>query len=61
MMMERSKMTRHLTHAILSRPWKQAAVEVMGFHLMHQSYEMTTDREGALARLMQNAHRSRNR
>lgn len=61
MMMERSKMTRHLTHAILSRPWKQAVVQDMGFHLMHQSCEMTTDREGAFARLMKNAHRFRDR
>ena len=61
MMMERSKMTRHLTHAILSRPWRQAMVEDMGFHLMHQSYEMTTNREGALANLMKNVHRFRER
>jgi len=46
MMMEGSKMTRHLTHAILSRPWRQALVQDMGFHLMHQSYEMTTNRGG---------------
>lgn len=61
MMMEQSKMTRHLTHAILSRPWRQALVQDMGFHLMHQSYEMTTNREGALANLMKNAHRFRDR
>lgn len=52
-------MTRHLTHSILSRPRRQALVQDMGAHLMHQSYEMATNREGALANLMKNAHRFR--
>lgn len=52
MMMERTRTTRHLTHTILSRPWKQALVDDLGFHLAHQMYDMANDEEGPHARLM---------
>jgi enoyl-CoA hydratase/carnithine racemase len=59
MMMERSRMTRKLTHSIVSRPWKQALVEDQGFHLVHQMYEMAGDADNAqfLSRLMKNRER----
>lgn len=53
MMMERSRSTRHLTHSILSRPWKQALVNDLGFHLAHQIYDMANDEVGPHSRLMQ--------
>lgn len=53
MMMERSRSTRHLTHSILSRPWKQAFVNDLGFHLAHQMYDMANDEVGPHSRLMQ--------
>lgn len=52
MMMERSKHARHFTHAILSRPWKQALVRDMGFHLAHQMLDMANDRGEIFERLM---------
>jgi enoyl-CoA hydratase/carnithine racemase len=52
MMMERPRSVRHMTHSILSRPWKQALVDDQGFHLAHQMYDMANDEEGPLARLM---------
>jgi len=52
MMMERPRSVRHLTHAILSRPWKRALVNDLGFYLTHQMFDMAIDTEGPLARLM---------
>ena len=57
MMMERPKSTRRLSHAILSRPWKQAMVNDMGFHLPHQMFDMTVDREEPMARIEKFAKR----
>lgn len=57
MMMERSKSTRRLSHAILSRPWKQALVNDMGFHLTHQMFDMAMDREHPMERIRKFAHR----
>lgn len=57
MMMERSKSTRRLSHAILSRPWKQALVNDMGFHLTHQMFDMAMDREHPMERIKKFAHR----
>ena len=52
MIMMAPRSTRHLTHSILSRPWKKALVEDQGFHLTHQMFDMAIDDEGPLARLM---------
>lgn len=60
MMMERSRSARHLTHAILARPWKQAMVQDQGFHLAHQVLDMANDREEPLDRLQKLAGRFRN-
>lgn len=51
MIMEKAKSTRHLTHSILSRPWKQALVADQGFHLAHQMYDMANDMEEPFERL----------
>jgi enoyl-CoA hydratase/carnithine racemase len=59
MMMERSKGTRRLSHAILSRPWKQALVQDMGFHLAHQMLDMSCDREAPQERIRKFLHRLR--
>ena len=61
MIMQRNKSTRRLTHAILSRPWKQALVNDQGFHLVHQMYDMANDREKPMDRLKKFAHRFGNR
>jgi len=52
MVMQAPRSARHLTHSILSRPWKKALVEDQGFHLGHIMYDMAIDEEGPLARLM---------
>lgn len=52
MMMERARSVRHLTHAILSRPWKRALVNDLGFYLTHQMFDMAIDTESPLERLM---------
>jgi enoyl-CoA hydratase/carnithine racemase len=52
MMMDRPRSVRHLTHAILSRPWKRALVNDLGFYLAHQMFDMAIDTEGPMARLM---------
>lgn len=59
MMMERSKHTRRFAHSILSRPWKKAIVEDMGFHLAHQMLDMASDLEEPYERLMCFAKRFR--
>ena len=59
MMMERSKHTRRFAHSILSRPWKKAVVEDMGFHLAHQMLDMANDLEEPYDRLMRFAKRFR--
>ena len=51
MIMQAPRSTRHLTHSILSCPWKQALVSDQGFHLTHQMYDMAIDEEGAFERL----------
>lgn len=52
MIMERPRTTRHMTHSILSRPWKQALSNDLGFHITHQMYDMANDEIGIHARLM---------
>lgn len=59
MIMERSKGARRLTHSILGRPWKQALVNDMGFHLTHQMFDMANDREEPMDRIRKFAHRLR--
>lgn len=59
MMMERSRSTRRLSHSIIARPWKQAIVNDMGFHLTHQMFDMANDRQAPLERLAKFAHRFR--
>lgn len=61
MMMERSRSARHFTHAILSRPWKQALVQDQGFHLAHQVLDMSNDREEPFDRLQKLVGRFRSR
>ncbi|MCY7559866.1 enoyl-CoA hydratase/isomerase family protein [Paenibacillus macerans] len=51
MIMQAPRSTRHLSHSIISRPWKQALVSDQGFQLAHQMYDMAIDEEGALERL----------
>lgn len=53
MIMQRPRLTRRMTHAILSRPWKRALVDDLGFHAVHQLFPMSLDEEGILARLEQ--------
>ncbi|WP_233903840.1 hypothetical protein [Paenibacillus polymyxa] len=50
--MQAPRSTRHLSHSIISRPWKQALVSDQGFQLAHQMFDMAIDEEGALERLM---------
>ncbi len=52
MIMQAPRTTRHLTHSILSRPWKKALVSDQGFQLAHQVYDMAIDEEGTFERLM---------
>lgn len=52
MIMQAPRSTRHLSHSIISRPWKQALVSDQGFQLAHQMFDMAIDEEGALERLM---------
>jgi enoyl-CoA hydratase/carnithine racemase len=51
MIMQAPRTTRHLTHSILSRPWKKALVEDQGFHLGHIMFDMAIDEEGPIERL----------
>ena len=44
--------TRHLTHSIVSRPWKKMLVEDQGFNAAHQLFDMSIDEEGLLERVM---------
>jgi enoyl-CoA hydratase/carnithine racemase len=57
MIMERPRHTRRMNHAILSRPWKRALVNDLGFHVAHQLFPMSLDKEGVLARLQRYGHR----
>jgi len=50
--MQAPRSARHLSHSILSRPWKRALIEDQGFHLTHQLYDMAMDEEGIFTRLM---------
>lgn len=59
MMMERPRSTRRLTRQIVSRPLKQAIVNDLGFHLMHQMYDMANDRQAPADRLAKYATRFR--
>lgn len=59
MMMERPRSTRRLTRQIVSRPLKQAIVNDLGFHLMHQMYDMANDRQAPADRLAKFAQRFR--
>jgi enoyl-CoA hydratase/carnithine racemase len=52
MIMQAPRSARHLSHSILSRPWKRALIEDQGFHLTHQLLDMAMDEEGVVARLM---------
>lgn len=52
MIMQIPRSTRHLTHSIISRPWKKALVSDQGFQLAHQMYDMSIDEEGVIERLM---------
>lgn len=52
MIMQAPRTTRHLTHSILSRPWKKALVSDQGFQLAHQMYDMAIDEEGTYERMM---------
>lgn len=45
MIMQAPRSTRHLTHSILSRPWKKNLVEDQGFHLSHIMFNMSIDGE----------------
>ena len=51
MIMKAPRTTRHLTHSILTRPWKQALINDQGFHLTHQLFDMAIDEEGSYERL----------
>ena len=51
MIMQAPRSTRHLSHSIISRPWKKALVSDQGFQLTHQMYDMAIDEEGAFERL----------
>ena len=46
MIMKVPRTTRHLTHSILTRPWKKALISNQGFQLSHQMYDMAIDEEG---------------
>ncbi|NSB63123.1 enoyl-CoA hydratase/carnithine racemase [Clostridium beijerinckii] len=52
MIMQAPRSARHLTHSILSRPWKKALVSDQGFQLTRQLYDMSIDEEGVLERLV---------
>ncbi|MFC4014571.1 enoyl-CoA hydratase/isomerase family protein [Nonomuraea purpurea] len=53
MIMQRPRAARRLTHAIVSRPWKQALVDDYGFHAAHQLWGMTMGQAGRLDMLRQ--------
>lgn len=58
MIMQRPRITRRMTHAILSRPWKRALADDIGFHVTHQLYDMVLSHgESALARFEENKDR----
>ena len=44
MIMRRPPTTREMTHAIVSRPWKQRLVNDFGFHHKHQSFASFTSK-----------------
>lgn len=52
MIMQAPRSTRHLTHSIVSHPWKQAFAEDQGLQLTHQLVDMAMDEEGIHERLM---------
>lgn len=47
MIMRRPSGARRMTHAIVSRPWKQRVVNDFGFHLFHQGFGVLTDGKAA--------------
>nr|WP_288827270.1 enoyl-CoA hydratase/isomerase family protein [uncultured Clostridium sp.] len=49
MIMQAPRTTRHLTHSILSRPWKKVLVSDQGYQLSHQMYDMAIDEEGTFS------------
>ncbi|KHL97246.1 crotonase [Paenibacillus sp. IHB B 3415] len=52
MIMQAPRSTRHLTHSIVSHPWKKALAKDQGLQLTHQLYDMAIDEEGIHERLM---------
>ncbi|WP_433175684.1 enoyl-CoA hydratase/isomerase family protein [Actinoallomurus sp. CA-150999] len=57
MIMQRPRAARRLTHAIASRPWKQALVDDYGFHAAHQLWGMTMGQAGRLDKLREMSER----
>ena len=57
MIMQRPRHTRRLTHTILSRPWKRALVDDLGFHAGHQLFSMMFDQESYASAVRQNLER----
>ena len=53
MMVERPRVSRIMTHAILQRPWKQAFVNDQVMHLGSQIFAMCCDQQGALERIIE--------
>jgi enoyl-CoA hydratase/carnithine racemase len=57
MIMQRPRHIRRLTHAVLSRPWKQALVNDLGFHVGHQFFGMMIDEDSSAEAVRRNIHR----